>query len=65
MLHIKADNAVGVLRILLWITLGLAGPAGRSQEWSTPLTIDEAISIGLAAAPEMRSSEALVEGARP
>ncbi len=62
MLHIKADNAVGVLRTLLWITLGLAGSAARSQDSSTPLTIDEAISIGLAAAPEIRSSEAVVEG---
>ena len=62
MLHIKADRAVGVLRILLSITLGLAGSPARSQGSSMPLTIDEAISIGLAAAPEIRSSEALVEG---
>jgi outer membrane protein TolC len=34
----------------------------RAQDSSTPLTIDDAISIGLAAAPEIRTYEAIVEG---
>jgi cobalt-zinc-cadmium efflux system outer membrane protein len=62
MFHTNAYSAVGVIRILLSIALGLAATVARSQDSSMPLTIDEAISIGLAAAPEIRSSEAIVEG---
>ena len=62
MFHINADRAVGVLCVLLSIALGFAATVARSQDSTTPLTIDEAISIGLAAAPEIRSSEAIVEG---
>jgi outer membrane protein TolC len=58
----NGDRAGGAFRILLSIGLGLAATVARSQDSSTPLTIDEAISIGLAAAPEIRSSEAIVEG---
>jgi cobalt-zinc-cadmium efflux system outer membrane protein len=62
MFDINADKAVALLRTLLWIAIALPATAARPQDRSTPLTIDEAIRIGLAAAPEIRSSEAIAKG---
>jgi cobalt-zinc-cadmium efflux system outer membrane protein len=56
--------AVRLIRIVVVVALGFGGSTAGSQETSAALSLDEAVSIGLGAAPDIAATTAVLEGAK-